>query len=174
MLPHIKHSQLYPNQPGLVSRSSSKSLILRSLSAFTGFPSKYLSRSRRTGKALESNLSSSVASLEKGWCFATSQVLWMKKLSLCFQMKERQIFIAVRPDGVGGVVLHPVHPLPGLNHSLISPYLLFHPDPNLNFSPTLPYLTHLSSPYFQFHPVANFTLAITSPQPLFHPISNFT
>ena len=115
MGPHIKHSQLYPNQPGLVSRSSSKSLILRSLSGFTGFPSKYLSRSRRTGKALESNLSSSVASLEKRWCFTTSQVLWMKKLSLCFQMKERQIFVAVRPDGVGGVVLHPVQHLPGLH-----------------------------------------------------------
>ena len=38
-----------------------------------------------------------------------------EKLSLCFQMKERQIFVAVRPDGVGGVVLHPVQHLPGLH-----------------------------------------------------------
>ena len=30
-------------------------------------------------------------------------------------MKEWQIFVAVRPDGVRGVVLHPVHPLPGLH-----------------------------------------------------------
>ena len=53
-----------PSSPGLVSRSSSMSLILRSLSGFTGFPSKYLRRSLRTGKALLNRVSSSVINLE--------------------------------------------------------------------------------------------------------------
>ena len=92
------------------------STILTSLSGFTGFPSKYLRRSLRTGNALANSASSSVNNLVKILFIQEVELIrFPHNFSLGFKAEERQLLNAVGPDGVRGVLLHPAHPLSDLH-----------------------------------------------------------